>query len=243
MMPSSSHNNSHSSASNRTIVIMAKAPRIGGVKSRLTQTLAPSDVLELYQCFLDDTVALAQSLQDVDISMMCPSGDVEDLSVAMGERVNVVPQNGEGLAAALTSVFDHFATPDRRIIALDSDSPHLPHTVLQSAFDVLASFDLVVGPTHDGGYYLVGAKASYPGLFDNDGMGSRNAFETLLERARALGLSAGFTTTSYDVDVEADLKRLAVELQVAPHRAPRTAAWLRGWKRALADQQSSIGAP
>src|SRR5438270_11842951 len=101
-MPSSNHNHAHSPARDRTVVIMAKAPRLGGVKSRLSQTLAQSDVLELYRCFLDDTVALAHSLQDVDVCMMCPAGDVEDLSRAMGEQVQVVPQNGEGLAAALT---------------------------------------------------------------------------------------------------------------------------------------------
>lgn len=222
---------------------MAKAPRLGGVKSRLTQTLAPSEVLELYRCFLNDTVALAQSLEDVDVAMMCPAGDVEDLSRAVGEHLHVVPQKGEGLAAALTSVFDHFSNHHRRIIALDSDSPHLPDTVLQSAFDTLFSSDLVVGPTHDGGYYLVGAKASHPGLFDGDGMGTTNALETLLERARVMGLSAGFTAPFYDIDVEVDLRRLAAELQIAPQRAPRTAAWLAGWRRVAAEQQSSIGAP
>src|SRR5205807_1664151 len=76
-MPSSNHNHAHSPARDRTVVIMAKAPRLGGVKSRLSQTLAQSDVLELYRCFLDDTVALAHSLQDVDVCMMCPAGDVE----------------------------------------------------------------------------------------------------------------------------------------------------------------------
>jgi rSAM/selenodomain-associated transferase 1 len=242
-MPSSNHNNAHPKASERMIVIMAKAPRLGGVKSRLAQSLAPSHVLELYRCFLDDTVALARSLQDVDVSMMCPAGDVEDLSRAMGEQVHVVAQKGEGLAAALTSVFDHFAAPNRRIIALDSDSPHLPGSALQSAFDTLASSDLVVGPTHDGGYYLVGAKASHPGLFDSNGMGTTNAFETLVNRASALGLSVGFTAPFYDVDVEVDLKRLAAELQIAPQRAPRTAAWLKEWRQAPAEQRSSIGAP
>jgi hypothetical protein len=56
-------------------------------------------------------------------------------------------------------------------------------------------------------------------------------------------LSIGFTAPFYDVDIEDDLRRLAAELQIAPQRAPRTAAWLQGRRRALAEQQSSIGAP
>jgi rSAM/selenodomain-associated transferase 1 len=242
-MPTSSQKIAHSLDRDRTLVIMAKAPRLGGVKSRLTQNLPSPAVVELYRCLLDDTVALAQSLQGVDVAIMCPTSDVEDLSRMVGDGVRVVAQMGAGLAAGLTSVFAHFATAQRRIVALNSDSPHLPSAVLLTAFDTLASYDLVVGPTHDGGYYLVGATASYPGLFESVGMGTTNALETLLVRANARRLLVGFTNPFYDIDVEADLRRLAAELQLAPRRAPRTAAWLAEWRRALPEQRSSIGAP
>ena len=117
----------------------------------------------------------------------------------------------------------------RRIIAFNSDSPHLPRSVLEDAFETLAAHDVVVGPTHDGGYYLVGAKASHPTLFAGDGMGTSSALERLLSRARALELSVGFAAPFYDIDVADDLTRLAEELRVAPARAPRTAAWLKEW--------------
>ena len=100
--------------------------------------------------------------------------------------MGVVAQKGEGLAAGLTSVFAHFAAPGRqRVVAFNSDSPHLPASVLESAFEALTAHDVVVGPTHDGGYYLVGAKAAHPALFDGDGMGTKSALEALLARARA----------------------------------------------------------
>jgi glycosyltransferase A (GT-A) superfamily protein (DUF2064 family) len=130
-------------------------------------------------------------------------------------------------------VFAHFAegrrtnAPQQRIIAFNSDSPHLPRSVLEGAFETLAAHDVVVGPTHDGGYYLVGAKASHPTLFAGDGMGTSSALERLLARARALELSVGFADRFYDVDVAEDLSRLAEELRLAPARAPRTAAWLK----------------
>ncbi len=223
-----------SSGSDRVLVIMAKAPRLGAVKTRLAACLSPPAVTAFYACLLDDTLALARSLGDVEVAIMCPHTDLHDLAQFAGEEVSVVAQKGEGLAAGLNSVFAHFAEDhQRRIIAFNSDSPHLPPSVLEGAFETLAARDVVVGPTHDGGYYLVGAKASHPSLFAGDGLGTSSALERLLSRARALDLSVSFADSFYDVDVPADLVRLAAELRCAPTRAPRTAAWLKQWGHAL----------
>ena len=166
------------------LVIMAKAPRPGAVKTRLTPSLSPEAVTAFYCCLLDDTLALARSLGDVEVAIMCPESDVNELARLAGEGVSVVAQKGEGLAAGLTSVFAHFAEGhQRRTIAFNSDSPHLPRSVLEDAFETLAAHDMVVGPTHDGGYYLVGAKASHPALFARDGMGTKQcAGETPVAR-------------------------------------------------------------
>jgi hypothetical protein len=99
----------------------------------------------------------------------------------------------------------------------------------------------LVGPTHDGGYYLVGAKAAHPALFDGDGMGTKSALDALLARARGLQLSVGFTDPFYDIDVEDDLTRLAAELRLAPARAPRTAVWLKQWEQAVAQLRTGTG--
>ena len=219
------------------LVIMAKAPRPGEVKTRLAPSLPPTAVTAFYCCLLDDTLALARSLRDVEVAIMCPESDVNELAglagtQLVGKAASVVAQKGEGLAAGLTSVFAHFADGhQRRVIAFNSDSPHLPRSVLEDAFETLAAHEVVVGPTHDGGYYLVGAKASHPTLFAHDGMGTSSALERLLSRARALELSVGFADPFYDIDVADDLTRLAEELRLAPARAPRTAAWLKEWER------------
>lgn len=214
----------------RTLVIMAKAPRPGSVKTRLAQSLPPNAVTELYCCLLQDTMALANALRNVKVAIMCPESDLEELACFAGRETEVVGQQGHGLAAGLTSVFAHFTARRRQpVIAFNSDSPHLPASVLAEAFDVLAEHDVVVGPTYDGGYYLVGAKASHEALFHGDGMGTGRALDALLARASSLELTVGFTDPFYDIDLEADLSRLAAELQVAPERAPRTAAWLKQW--------------
>lgn len=240
------------------LVIMAKAPRLGAVKTRLASSLSPETVTDFYCCLLEDTLTLAQSLPDVEVAIMCPESDVNDLAELagkhlLGKQVSVVAQKGDGLAAGLTSVFAHFAPdhpPDdpreahqRRVIAFNSDSPHLPRPILEGAFEALAVHDVVVGPTHDGGYYLVGAKASHPTLFANDGMGTASALERLLGRARNLELSVGFADSFYDIDVADDLTRLAAELRLAPERAPRTAAWLKQRELTTARLRTSAGEP
>jgi glycosyltransferase A (GT-A) superfamily protein (DUF2064 family) len=145
---------------NHMLVIMAKAPRPGAAKTRLAEYLSLHAVTELYRCLLNNTIALAQVVDHVDIAIMCPAS------------------------------------------------------------------------THDGGYYLVGARASHPGLFTSDGMGTASALEALLTRARPLGLSVHLTDPFYDIDVAADLSHLAEELQRMPGKAPRTAKWLSEWASA-----------
>ena len=234
-MESSSQTTVCSSRPNRTLVIMAKAPRPGMVKTRLTESLPSSAVTALYRCLLEDTLALARSLMSVEVAVMCPESDQEELALLFGNTVQVVAQKGEGLAAGLTSVFRHFAAAGRRhVIAFNSDSPHLAPSVLNSAFEILATHDVVVGPTHDGGYYLVGAKSAYPSLFEGDSMGTRSALDRLLARTKVLELSTGFTEPFYDIDIANDLILLARELQLAPAKAPRTAGWFGEWQQAVA---------
>jgi rSAM/selenodomain-associated transferase 1 len=242
-MESSSHTVAHSHNLQRTLVIMAKAPKPGRVKTRLNPSLPRPAVIAFYCCLLDDTLQLVRSLGDVEIAIMCPGSDVDEMANLVGDGVRVVAQTGEGLAAALTSVFREFAAAGRRVIAFNSDSPHLPASVLQSAFEALVTSDVVVGPTHDGGYYLVGAKATHPALFEGDGMGTGNALDILLQRAGAMQLSVGFTDPFYDIDVVDDLVRLAAELKLAPARAPRTAAWMKQWGPAVAQLQTGTEEP
>jgi uncharacterized protein len=234
-MESSSHAALCFSHPNRTLVIMAKAPKPGRVKTRLTESLPSPAVTALYRCLLEDTLALAKSLTSVEVAVMCPESDQDELAHLLGITVPVVAQKGEGLAAGLNSVFRHFTAASRQhVIAFNSDSPHLAPSVLDSAFEILATQDVVVGPTHDGGYYLVGAKAAHPSLFEGDGMGTRSALDRLLTRTKGLELSTGFTEPFYDIDVANDLILLDRELRLTPAKAPRTAGWFGEWQQVVA---------
>src|ERR1700756_5115578 len=113
-MKSSSEKATHSPDNGRTLVVMAKAPRPGMVKTRLAQHLPLPAITAFYRCLLDDTITLARSLGSVQVAMMCPRADVNELVPLVDERVQVVAQKGDGLAAGLTSVFAQFANGDRQ---------------------------------------------------------------------------------------------------------------------------------
>ena len=133
------------SGSGRVLIIMAKAPRPGNVKTRLTPGISPTAVTDLYWCLLEDTLSLARSLSDVEVAIVCPESDVNELTKLAGGEAIVVAQKGDGLAAGLTSAFAHFLDGRQRsTIAFNSDSPHLPPSIIKDAFEMLASRDVVV---------------------------------------------------------------------------------------------------
>ena len=235
-MPSGTITITEAERGDSTLVIMAKAAKPGAVKTRLAACLPSDAITDLYRCLLEDTMALARSLDGVATAIMSPAADVKELRRTVDGGMQVVPQWGSGLAAGLESVFEYF---EGRTVAFNSDSPHLSMSVLRQAFDALAGYDLVVGPTNDGGYYLVGARARHPGLFAPSAMGTASALEILLARAHNLGLSVHATDEFYDIDTPADLNRLMEELRLAPERAPRTARWLEEWARTPLDPMSS----
>ena len=120
------------------------------------------------------------------------------------------------------SVFAYFGgTGSSRIGAFNSDSPHLPTSILRAAFQLLENCDVVVGPTHNGGYYLVGARMSDPGSVQHSCDGNSERAGGVVDKARALGLSVRLTDLFYDIDEAADLSQLAEELQLTPGKATK----------------------
>lgn len=220
----------------RVLAIMAKSPRAGHVKTRLATAHTAAEIILLYRALVEDTLDLARVV-GADIVVVCPASDLEEITAWLPMDVRVVAQRGHGLADGLTSAFELLCDPSRRVIAFNGDGPHLPASVLESAFAALAASDLVIGPCEDGGFYLVGATAPHAGLFDSQTMGTGSALDELTARARVLGLTTTVTAEHYDVDVPADLARLVRELTDRPERAPRTAALLAGWRDFSAKDQ------
>src|SRR2546429_4333748 len=156
----------------RALIIMAKAARVGRVKPRLAASLPAEAVVDLYRCMIEDTLDLARSVSTDALAIVCPTSDVADLASWL-PAIEIVGQQGEGLAAGLVSAFRIFIDRGyRRVVAIDSDSPQLPPETLDKAFQLLDVADSVVGPTADGGYYLVGSTTVQAELFDTQRMGT-----------------------------------------------------------------------
>lgn len=216
-------------ADDRVLAVMMKAPRPGRVKTRLGPVYSADRILELYRALVEDTIALARGMR-VRTVAVCPAADEAELCAWLPRGVEVMPQNGDGLASGLHSTFDQLCDDSRtRVIAFNADSPHLAAGVLDAAFAALAIHDIVVGPCDDGGYYLVGAKRPYDGLFDATTMGRESACAALLAEADRRGLRVALSAEHYDVDVPDDLLRLADDLTREPSRATQTAALLVSW--------------
>lgn len=225
----------------RVLVVMAKAPRAGRVKTRLSSKYPVTVIVELYRCLLADTLTLGLSIPNTQLAVMAPPEDLDEVAALLPAGVRGIAQHGTGLADALASVFDTFtADRPRRVIAFNSDSPHLPASVLDDAFAVLLTHDLVAGPTEDGGYYLVGATAPHATLFDPCPLSTSGALAALLANARSKDLTYRLTREWFDVDVASDLARLAAALRLNPSAAPRTAAHLHSWSDRATSQVAPV---
>jgi rSAM/selenodomain-associated transferase 1 len=212
-----------------------RAPRTGRVKTRLGVSYSPEQIVELYRALVGDTIDLARRMPVRTIAV-CPAGDETALADWLPHDIEVVAQRGIGLAAGLESTFEQSCTDaGHRVIAFNADSPHIPATAIEWAFDALADADLVVGPCDDGGYYLVGARRAHGHLFDAAAMGGESACDALIAAARRQQLRVAMGASYYDVDLPDDLNRLARDLAHEPGRAPRTAATLSRWGLAISN--------
>jgi uncharacterized protein len=202
-------------AMRRALVIVGKAPRPGQAKTRLVPPLSPEDAAELARAFLLDTVALGLALGWECVSVVHPIEDGAVLQALLPRGVRCIAQSGSGLGAALRSAFAvHFGEGYERALLIDSDSPTLPSRVLQAACDQLDTHDVTIGPSADGGYYLVGLRQPRPRLFEGIAWSTPRVYVQTLERAR--GLRVQSVDEWYDIDTPDDLVRLGADLRQQP---------------------------
>ena len=218
------------------VAIMAKAPRPGAVKTRLCPPLLAAEAAALYRCFLLDKIAAVRELVGAQPALAYTPDEARAEFATLAPDFSLVPQRGRDLGVRLhTTLTDLLAAGHPGAIAVDSDTPTLPREFLQQAVDCLAQpgADIVLGPTEDGGYYLIGVRAAHRELFDGVPWSTPEVLEITLRRATAAGLQAVCLPTWFDVDTPDDLRRLHTVLDGRPAVAPagRTARFLADWRR------------
>jgi len=205
------------------LVVMAKVPRVGRVKTRLSPPLTAEQAAALNIAFLKDTLCcLAQAAQTTNAVPMIsytPVGEEDGFLGIVSEDVPLVAQRGDGFGERLRFTADDlFAAGFSAVCLIDSDSPTVPVSAYRKAIaQLLGGQDCaVLGPSDDGGYYLLGINAAHPRLFEDISWSTELVAEQTRQRAREISLPLHGLPTWFDVDDRRTLVRLREELVLTP---------------------------
>ena len=208
------------------VAVMARVPGLEPVKSRLHHALGPEMATLLYRCFLLDRLEALVALPPIQpVVAFTPARGRARMEAMAPPGIRLVAQEGRDLGERLSNLLAGLiADGHPGAMAIDSDSPTLPMAYVLQAAEALErdAADLVLGPSDDGGYYLVGLRRRQPALFEGIPWSTNQVLSLTLDRARALGLRVHLLPAWYDVDTEADLGRLADDLAGRPDGPRRT---------------------
>jgi uncharacterized protein len=199
------------------LVVVAKYPYPGQVKTRLGTTIGYTSAAALYRAFLADLAerfAPAGQEHDFTLAWACSPG-TSQLQDIVGADAPVLTQRGADFADRLYNLAaDVETTGVQRLVIMSSDSPHLATSLVHDAFVLIEPGQVVLGPAEDGGYYLIGLdlRSGAPDLFRGIQMSTPYVLQETMARAAALHLSVRLLPATFDVDEVGDLERLAEEL-------------------------------
>jgi rSAM/selenodomain-associated transferase 1 len=222
------------------LAVMTKAPQAGRVKTRLIPPLTPEEAAELNKCFLRDTAAAIASTCRHHPVIEAHASRSQAASAARGIAVytplgaewaykdilpadfSLLPQRGDGFGERLYfAVEDLFKCGFKAVCLIDSDSPTVPAENFAEAVELLSTSEdrVVLGPSDDGGYYLIGLKKPHRELFEQIDWSTERVLNQTIERTTERGLEIKLLPTGYDVDDAASLRRLSGELLCRPASA------------------------
>ena len=245
------------------IVMVAKAPRAGQVKTRLIAELGPEGAAALWGAFVADSAAVVQAaaaeLRALPL-VVVRADEREEMAALVGPEWSFATQHRPGLDGAIAAAFETAASLGaNRALVVSGDNPDLPSGHLAAALRLLDIADAVLGPTEDGGYHLVGLRwRAIPPIpilgdlvarrfrrrirtaFGVVPMGTGRALDRTHRALTSSGFRVIFSPTWPDVDTSDDLWRLAARLEVAPADvAPRARVWLQASEsRSLPDRSA-----
>jgi rSAM/selenodomain-associated transferase 1 len=178
--------------------------------------LSVADTTELYRCFLRDTIAITEQVPDIDVFVSFTPEGTENLFDRISNGHRLIPQRGLRFGDKLYNALDDLLRDGYESAAImDSDSPTLPAAYLTRAFEELArpGDRVVLGPTTDGGYYIIGIKRPHRALFEGIAWSTERVLKQTMDRARELDLEVALLPEWYDIDTIPDLERLCGEIR------------------------------
>ncbi len=220
-------------AAENALVVMARYPEAGRVKTRLAATLGPMAATRVYRAFLADLRdRLGSDPRWKLLWAFEPRDSAFGSEVARGAPA--FPQQEGDLGRKMSeAIAEAFVRGHRRVVLVGSDMPHLDPATVAEAFAKLGrGAKLVLGPAEDGGYFLVGA-CSVPPIFEGIEWGRSGVLVATLERARDAGLAPELLSAGFDVDTAADLERLGEEISSGRVRGLEATSAALEWLRRL----------
>ena len=204
------------------LLVFARLPELGKVKTRLAATLGNERTLAVYQTMLDELLSsIGESTPETEIEILwapTPSANGAALRHAFGDRT-IAMQTGATLGDRLAMAFSErfFFHRTQKIVAIGVDDPHLPRAIIDHAFALLDSCEWVIGPATDGGYYLIGCRAAAfdSSIFADDiEWGSDRVLAATLDKIQTSGSSVAMLPQRSDIDTAEDLERYGFRLMV-----------------------------
>jgi len=196
------------------IVVMSRVPLPGQTKTRLMPDLSGEECVKLQQAFLEDLITLLVDTVKLPACVFYTPRDQEQLLTdIVAARLPLLPQEGADLGVRMaTAVSWGLQQGSNGVIVVGSDLPTLPTSAFLDAMEQLEQHDVVLGPTFDGGYYLIGLRNNFPEVFEGISWGTELVLGETLERIGQSGLTVALLPTLNDIDTYADLLVLRREL-------------------------------
>lgn len=207
----------------RRLLVFARLPELGIVKTRLAAEIGPERALAVYEAMLRDLIAsIGPSSHDTEIEFLwppTPNANGAALRRAFAQHA-VAMQTGPTLGDRLSMAFSErfFFHRTEKIVAIGVDDPLLPRALIDHAFALLDSCEYVIGPAVDGGYYLLGCRAMSfePSVFRDIAWGTPTVLSTTVGRIAATGRTMALLPERLDIDTARDLERYAREVGWQP---------------------------
>jgi rSAM/selenodomain-associated transferase 1 len=216
------------------LAIFAKAPIPGEVKTRLFPHLTPEDTAQLQRAFILDTLRHLKSLQNIRCCIACYPSSTHPFfrQLSQDYPVELLDQQGNDLGERMDGIVKTLlGSGCSDVVLIGTDIPTLPASYVNDAFDILKrrapQTDVVLGPSEDGGYYLIGLSRRIPQLFQSVPWSTQKVFEITLQKIRDLNLKCEILPQWFDVDDLNHLKALKAQLARQPDLAPLTWAFLK----------------
>jgi len=205
-------------------MVFAKYPEPGKVKTRLTKMTTAEESAEFFEACLLDSLDRYLALDETDVLLFMAGEDKHDFVSKIPDGISILTQEGEGLGARMSKAFDDaFNLLYKRVCIIGTDHPTLPADYLSLAFKHLEREQaVIIGPSEDGGYYLLGMNRPIPRLFEDMTYSHSEVYKETVSRIREDSVRALEALPYwYDVDEPNDLKRLSNDLKSSKLALPR----------------------